>query len=66
MITLYTIDCPKCKILEKKLNQAEIKYEKCTDISIMQQKGLDFLPVLEINDKIMDFKKAVIWLNERG
>lgn len=66
MIKLYTIDCPKCKILEKKLNQAEIKYEKCTDISIMQQKGLDFLPVLEINDKIMDFKEAVTWLNKRG
>ena len=27
MITLYTIDCPKCKVLEKKLREKDIPFE---------------------------------------
>ena len=28
MVKLYTIDCPKCKVLEMKLDQKNIEYEK--------------------------------------
>ena len=31
MIKLYTIGCPKCSILEKKLDAAHVDYEKVTD-----------------------------------
>lgn len=66
MITLYTIDCPKCKILEKKLEQANIKYETCKDTNIMAEKGFDFMPVLEVDERIMTYGEAVKWVNERG
>lgn len=66
MITLYTIDCPKCKILEKKLEQANIKYETCKDINIMTEKGFDFMPVLDVDGQVMNFGEAVKWVNERG
>lgn len=66
MIVLYTIDCPKCKILEKKLKEAGVAYDRCTDVSVMEQKGLDFLPALEVNNEIIGFKKAITWVNERG
>ena len=28
MIVLYTVDCPKCKVLEKKLESNGIEFEK--------------------------------------
>lgn len=66
MITLYTIDCPKCKILEKKLEQANIKYETCKDTNIMAERGFDFMPVLDAEGQVMNFGEAVKWVNERG
>lgn len=66
MITLYTIDCPKCKILEKKLEQANIKYETCKDTNVMAEKDFDFMPVLEVDEKIMTYGEAVKWVNERS
>jgi glutaredoxin len=66
MITLYTIDCPKCKILEKKLEQANIKYETCKDREVIASKGFDLMPVLDVDGQIMGFGEAVKWVNERG
>lgn len=66
MTTLYTVDCPKCKILEKKLEQAGVKYEVCRDRDEMEQKGFDFMPVLEVDGQIMNYSDATNWINERG
>lgn len=66
MITLYSTHCPKCKILEKKLDNANIEYVICDDMDIMINKGFDFLPMLEVDDKIMNFGEAVKWVNERS
>ena len=66
MITLYTIDCPKCKILEKKLSQANIEYEVCKDREVIANKGFDLMPVLDVDGQIMGFGEAVKWVNERG
>lgn len=66
MVTLYTIDCGKCKILEKKLNDAGITYFVCRDRDLMKSKGFDFMPVLEVDGKYMNFAEAVKWVNERG
>ena len=65
MITLYTIDCPKCKILEKKLEQANIEYETCKDTNIMTEKGFDFMPVLDADGQVMNFGEAVKWVNNQ-
>ena len=66
MITLYSTHCPKCKILEKKLNDANIEYIVCDDRELMAQKGFDFMPVLEVDSQIMGFGEAVKWVNERS
>lgn len=66
MIILYTIDCPKCKILEKKLAQANIEYEVCKDREIIISKGFNSLPVLDVDGQIMSFGEAVKWVNERS
>ena len=38
-MTLYTTNCPKCKILESKLKAKNIEYNTVTDIEVMQKKG---------------------------
>ena len=66
MITLYTIDCPKCKVLEKKLNNAGITYLTVKDKNEIMAKGMDLMPVLEVDDVRMNFKQACDWVNERS
>lgn len=63
-ITLYTIGCPKCKVLEMKLNQKKVKYEIVSDIEIMKNKGISSLPVLEVEGKLYNFTDAVKFVNE--
>lgn len=60
---LYTIDCPKCMVLEKKLNKAGISYETCRDENIMGQKNISNLPTLEVDGILYSFKEAVNWIN---
>lgn len=58
-ITLYTIGCPKCKVLEKKLELSGIKYNVCTDIEVMESKGFKTSPILEVNGVVYAFADAV-------
>lgn len=66
MVILYSIDCPKCIILEKKLNNAKVDYVLCKDRQIIKSKGMDLMPVLEVDGKRMGFKEAVDWVNGRS
>lgn len=65
MIILYTIDCPKCKVLERKLESNCIEFDKCYDIELMKSKGFTQTPQLEVDGKIMDFSNAIKWLNNK-
>ena len=64
-VTLYTTDCPKCMVLEKKLTAKNIEYSTVEDVNLMISKGFDTMPMLEIDDKVMDFKAANTWINEQ-
>ena len=62
-IILYSTGCPKCNVLEAKLNSKSIKYEVCTDIEVMQSKGMMSAPNLEVDGKLMSFGDAIKWIN---
>lgn len=64
-VTLYTTHCPKCKVLEKKLNSKNINYNEVTDTNIMIAKGFTSTPMLEVDGTIMDFAEANKWVNEQ-
>lgn len=64
-LILYTIGCPKCNVLEKKLDSSGLAYKKVTDIKTMEEKRYNALPILEINGVKHDFASAVKWVNER-
>lgn len=64
-VTLYTTHCPKCKVLEKKLNSKNINYNEVTDTNIMISKGFTSTPMIEVDGTIMDFSEANKWVNEQ-
>lgn len=65
MVKLYTTHCPKCAVLEKKLQQKNIAYETIDDTEKMIQMGMRSAPMLEVDNKLMNFTEAVQYVNER-
>lgn len=63
-IILYTVDCPKCKVLEKKLNNANISFEVCKDTKLMAERNISKLPMLEVDGEMLTFKEAVNMINK--
>ena len=63
-IILYTVDCPKCKVLEKKLNNANISFEVCKDTKLMAERNISKLPMLEEDGEMLTFKEAVDMINK--
>ena len=63
-IILYTTHCPRCIVLEKKLNQLNIDYKTEENEDVMIQKGFMSAPMLEVNGKTLNFKEAVDWIEE--
>ena len=64
-IILYSTNCPKCKILEKKLTEKNIKFTKNNNVIEMSELGIDQVPVLSIDGKVLSFVEANKWINER-
>lgn len=64
MIVLYSTGCPMCDLLKAELNKANIEYTVCSDIDTMLDMGLNELPVLEIDGKIMNNNEAVDWIKK--
>lgn len=62
MITLYSTHCPRCNVLEKKLEKKGIEFELNEDIQILIKKGFTTAPVLEVDGKFMNFMEANKWI----
>lgn len=63
MVTLFSTNCPKCRVLEQKLNQKNIEFNKNSDMNEVIEKGFMSAPVLKIDDVYLDFTSAVKWVN---
>ena len=65
-ITLYTTDCPNCKVLERKLDLAGIGYRKNYDPDQMLAAGMLSAPGLQLDNEVpMDFGTAIRWVNSQ-
>lgn len=62
-VTLYTTNCPKCKVLEAKLDEKKVSYEVVNDVDVMLELGIRTAPALKIDDgPIMGFAEAYDWV----
>lgn len=64
-IILYTTHCPKCNILKAKLDEKNISYTEYDNIEFMKDMGITTVPVLNVNNKLLEFKSAVDWVNQQ-
>lgn len=61
---LYTIDCPMCLVLEKKLIDKKLEFERVDDRDVLSKLDLMFFPVLEMDDgHRLPYRDAVAWVN---
>ena len=66
-IVLYSTNtCSRCKIVKQILNIHNVKYTEITDVDIMKEKGFNEAPIMEINDKTLDYGDIVEWLKENN
>ena len=64
-IVLYSTHCPKCNVLQKKLDAAQITYAECNDIDKMLALDILQAPVLCVDGVMMDFSEAVQWIHQQ-
>lgn len=62
-IIFYSTDCPKCKILKKKLDSKNLTYSLVDDVDAMLDLGLMSAPALSVDGKLMDFSNAINFIN---
>ena len=66
MVTIYTTaTCPKCRVLKAKMDAKGIAYTECQDEEKMQALGIMSVPVLSVDDKLLDFSEARKYIDER-
>lgn len=65
---LYTTHCPKCQILQKKLDGKKLNYEVVEDVEEIRKKGTS-VPMLIIKnendntEKVLNYFDAVKYIN---
>ena len=66
-ITLYSTHCPKCRVIEKKLELAKIEYTEVDAkdpevIEMLSEKGFRQMPILQVGENFIVFAEAVKWI----
>lgn len=68
-VVLYSTNCPKCKMLESRLNKF-IEFDVVTDndkiLEVAKQYNLKSAPILVIDDKAYTFEQAMKIINDLG
>lgn len=62
-IILYSTGCPKCKVLKSKLEAKKIEFVENNSVEEMAGLGITQVPVLSVAGVLLDFGKAVTWVN---
>ena len=65
MPILYSTGCPRCKVLEKKLESNGIAYEKNNSVEEMLSLGITEVPVLNVYGQLLSFSEANEWINNQ-
>ena len=66
MNVLYSTHCTKCDVLKEKLDAANIPYCVVDNVEEMAAKGIDAVPVLQVDNIMMSFTTAVEWIKNRS
>lgn len=64
-LILYSTGCPRCMVLEKKLDEKNIPYRRVEDVDEMLSLGIMEVPVLKLGEELLRFADAVQWVNNQ-
>lgn len=63
MIYVYTIGCPACNVLVKKLIEKDLPATLVQDERVFEQLGIDVFPMMRIdNGPLMTLAEAIAWI----
>lgn len=65
-VTVYTTNCPQCKMLEAMLKSKNIPFSIVYGEEEILKRGFQSAPILEVDGKLMSFKDSVLWFNSLG
>lgn len=61
---LYSQGCVKCDVLKKKLEQKGLSFViESNNFQKLTDAGIDHIPVLEVDGKLLQFNEAVQYVN---
>ena len=67
-VTMYGTHCSQCKVMEAKLNKANIPFTYIDDeaavIQFGRDHGITMMPIVVVDDKVMNYTEAIKWLKE--
>lgn len=61
-VILYSTGCPQCNILKEMLQKKNIVFQIEDNVEKMKELGFSSLPMLSIDNKILNFKEAFNFL----
>lgn len=61
-VILYSTGCPQCNILKEILQKKNIIFQIEDNVEKMKELGFSSLPMLSIDNKILNFKEAFNFL----
>lgn len=64
-IILYSTRFPQYKIIKQRLTEKGLTFEERTDKEQALSLNFTRIPILEVDDKPMDFAASVKWINEQ-
>lgn len=66
LIVYSKIGCPNCKMIKTKLKLKNIDFEENTNIDEMIALGIQHIPTLSVDGKLLEFKEANDYINSIG
>ncbi len=53
-----------CEMLKDKLKEKNIEFVTVSDVNSILAKGIQNVPVLEVNNELLDTRKALAWVQD--
>lgn len=57
--------CFRCKHLKSMLTQNDISFIEEYNIDIMDEKGIDHVPMLEVDGALLNYDEALEWIEKK-
>lgn len=61
-VILYSTGCPQCNILKEMLQKKNVIFQIEDNVEKMKELGFSSLPMLSVDNKILNFKEAFNFL----